>query len=84
MYACADGSLGHLAWLEDELDRGARRDYLAQSVARRQAALDRIVFAQHSTSPPLIRRSVSLPARSLAQPAVIASQPENVVTTKTL
>ncbi len=55
VYARADGSLDHLAWLEDELDRGARGDYLAQPVARRQAALDRIdsaAFANHQAAGP--------------------------------
>lgn len=54
-YARSDGSLDHLAWLEDQLDGKARGDYLAAPMARRQAALDaidRAAFADHQATGP--------------------------------
>lgn len=55
VYNRADGTLDHLSWLEDQLDRHARGDYLAAPLARRQAALDAIdaaAFANHGASGP--------------------------------
>lgn len=55
LYGRPDGSLDHLAWLEDQLDGKARGDYLAAPLARRQAALDVIdqaAFANHQASGP--------------------------------
>lgn len=50
-----DGSLDHLSWLEDMLDRNAQGDFLAAAPARQQAALaaiDSAAFANHQSIGP--------------------------------
>ena len=54
-YRRPDGSLDHLAWLEEELDRKAHGDFLAAPLARQQAALDTLdgaAFANHQSTGP--------------------------------
>ncbi|WP_426264861.1 gluconate 2-dehydrogenase subunit 3 family protein [Sphingomonas sp. PWP1-2] len=54
-YRRPDGSLDHLTWLEEELDRKAHGDFLAAPLARQQAALDTIdsaAFANHQSTGP--------------------------------